>query len=109
MNKILTQEDNISEQIADSDYCEDLNKTKQPHYKFLSLIDNTGVLLDNKSVVDHVKHNRCLRAEMMTRKMDEVRYLEFSKARRISFANKNRHKFSDWVSQDGNGTKNVPY
>lgn len=50
--------------------------------------------------MDEVKQQRCIRAEIMTRSMDEARYLKFSKARNASFANKNRHKFSDWIAPD---------
>ncbi|XP_003426681.1 transcription initiation protein SPT3 homolog [Nasonia vitripennis] len=86
----------------------DLHKTedtsKLPYIKFLKHIDNTGELLNDKDLVDHVKHKRCTRMEMMTRKMDETRYLEFSKARSVSFANKNRHKFSDWIGSSGDFT-----
>lgn len=75
-------------------------KNKGPLYGFLSLIDNTGELLEDASTVDEVKQQRCIRAEIVTRSMDEARYLKFSKARNASFANKNRHKFSDWLSTD---------
>jgi hypothetical protein len=87
------------------DSLSDPNKTdessKLPFIKFLKYIDNTGELLNDKSLIDHVKRKRCLRAELITRKMDETRYLEFSKARCVSFANKNKHKFSDWVGSSG--------
>ncbi|KAJ8686903.1 hypothetical protein QAD02_022697 [Eretmocerus hayati] len=77
---------------------------KQPFLKFLHHIDNTGEMLNDKTLIDHVKQKRTMRIEMMTRKMDEVRYLEFSKARCASFANKNKHKFSDWIGSSGEFT-----
>ncbi|XP_032675383.1 transcription initiation protein SPT3 homolog isoform X3 [Odontomachus brunneus] len=54
--------------------------------------------------LDDIKHQRCIRAEIVTRSMDEIRYIKYSKARRVSFANKNRHKFSDWICTDGDIT-----
>ncbi|CAL7937679.1 unnamed protein product [Xylocopa violacea] len=73
------------------------SKNKGPLQSFLDLINNTGELLEDASTVDEVKQQRCIRAEVMTRSMDEARYLKFSKARNASFANKNRHKFNDWI------------
>lgn len=69
--------------------------------KFLSQMDSTGELLNDKSLVDHVKKKRCIRVDLMSKKMDEARYLDFSKARSVSFANKNKHKFSDWIGSSG--------
>lgn len=74
---------------------------KLPFMKFLQNIDNTGEMLNDKSLVDHVKRKRCVRVELMSRKLDELKYLEFSKARCVSFANKNRHKFSQWIGSSG--------
>ena len=82
---------------------------KLPFIKYLNSIDNTGELLNDKSLVDHVKCKRNSRIEMMTRKMDEARYLEFSKARCASFANRNRHKFSDWIGSSGKFNKYIKY
>ncbi|XP_014207234.1 transcription initiation protein SPT3 homolog [Copidosoma floridanum] len=78
--------------------------SKIPCFKFLKHIDNTGELLNDKELVDHVKHKRNMRMEMISRKIDESRYLEFSKARCVSFANKNKHKFSDWIGASGDLT-----
>jgi len=80
----------------------DSNKKKLPFQSFLEQIDNTGELLENSSTVDEIKQRRCIRAEIAARSMDEIRYMKFSKARRVSFANKNRHKFNDWICLDGN-------
>lgn len=80
----------------------DSSKKKLPFQNFLDQIDNTGELLENSAIVDEIKQRRCIRAEIATRTMDEIRYMKFSKARRVSFANKNRHKFSDWICLDGN-------
>lgn len=90
---------------AESDPFVDISRgnenSKLPFMKFLKQIDNTGDLLNDKDLIDHVKQRRSMRVELMTRKMDEARYLEFSKARAVSFANKNKHKFSDWVGSAG--------
>jgi len=79
----------------------DGTKKKVPFQSFLEQIDNTGELLENSSSVDDVKRRRCIRADIASKSMDEVHYMKFSKARRVSFANKNRHKFSDWICADG--------
>lgn len=84
---------NITENIKTEQF------SKLPFIKFLNTIDNTGDLLKEK--VDLVKQRRCIRAEMIAQKLDETRYIEFSKARCASFANKNRHKFSDWIGTNG--------
>lgn len=85
---------------------EQLNGTKKkvPFQSFLEQIDNTGELLENSSSVDDIKRRRCIRADIASKSMDEVHYMKFSKARRVSFANKNRHKFSDWICADGDVT-----
>ncbi|XP_043508393.1 transcription initiation protein SPT3 homolog isoform X2 [Frieseomelitta varia] len=96
----------------DSDLPEDVtqnenmdgSKKKGPLHSFLSQINNTGELFEDASTIDEVKQHRCIRAEIMTRSMDEARYLKFSKARNASFANKNRHKFSDWIAPDSDIT-----
>ncbi|XP_032675382.1 transcription initiation protein SPT3 homolog isoform X2 [Odontomachus brunneus] len=102
VNKIV--ENDISENITDTDQLNNSNK-KVPFQSFLEQIDNTGELLENiSSIADDIKHQRCIRAEIVTRSMDEIRYIKYSKARRVSFANKNRHKFSDWICTDGDIT-----
>ncbi|XP_043682746.1 transcription initiation protein SPT3 homolog isoform X2 [Vespula pensylvanica] len=63
------------------------------------IVDNEQ--LQNSKPKDEIKLNRCIRAEMITRSMDEARYIKFSNARNASFANKNRHKFNDWICTDG--------
>ncbi|XP_025991921.1 transcription initiation protein SPT3 homolog isoform X2 [Solenopsis invicta] len=77
---------------------------KMPFQNFLEQIDNTGELLENSASMDEVKRRRCIRADIASRSMDETHYMKFSKARRVSFANKNRHKFSDWICLDGDMT-----
>ncbi|XP_034193963.2 transcription initiation protein Spt3 isoform X1 [Osmia lignaria lignaria] len=98
-----TIESDLPENFVQSDNLEGC-KNKGPLYSFLSLIDNTGELLEVASTIDEVKQQRCIRAEIVTRSMDEARYLKFSKARNASFANKNRHKFSDWLLTDSDIT-----
>ncbi|XP_011858736.1 PREDICTED: transcription initiation protein SPT3 homolog [Vollenhovia emeryi] len=82
----------------------DSAKKKVPFQSFLEQLDNTGELLESSSSVDDVKRRRCIRADIAARSMDEVHYMKFSKARRVSFANKNRHKFCDWICLDGDVT-----
>ncbi|XP_012223041.1 transcription initiation protein SPT3 homolog [Linepithema humile] len=98
--KILTSD--IPQNIVDSSEID--SKKKLPFQSFLEQIDNTGELLENSSTVDEIKHRRSIRADIATRTMDEIRYMRFSKSRRVSFANKNRHKFSDWICLDGDYT-----
>lgn len=90
----------MPQNVADPEQVDDTKK-KVPFQSFLEQIDNTGELLENSSTVDDVKRRRCIRADIMSKSMDEMHYLKFSKARRVSFANKNRHKFSDWICLDG--------
>ncbi|XP_048507296.1 transcription initiation protein SPT3 homolog isoform X2 [Athalia rosae] len=72
-------------------------KPRRPCHEFIELIDNTGELLENRTSYDIVKQNRLIRAEMITRKMDEIQYAKYCKARHASFTNKQWHKFSDWI------------
>lgn len=101
ISKMLENE--VPEDVPDGEQSEN-GKNKGPIYSFLNQIDNTGELMQNASILDEVKQQRCIRADMMSRSMDEARYLKFSKARSSSFANKNKHKFSDWISLDGDIT-----
>ncbi|XP_012172556.1 transcription initiation protein SPT3 homolog isoform X1 [Bombus terrestris] len=98
-----TIESDLPEDIVQNESI-DGSKKKGPLHSFLNQINNTGELLEDASTVDEVKQQRCIRAEIMTRSMDEARYLKFSKARNASFANKNRHKFSDWIAPDSDIT-----
>ncbi|XP_029173362.1 transcription initiation protein SPT3 homolog [Nylanderia fulva] len=82
----------------------DSAKKKVPFKTFLEQIDNTGELLENSSTMDYIKRRRCIRADIATRSMDEMNYMKYSKARRVSFVNKNRYKFSDWIGLDGDIT-----
>ncbi|XP_043266047.1 transcription initiation protein SPT3 homolog isoform X1 [Colletes gigas] len=92
-------ESDLPEDIMNNEHLRN-SKHRGPFHTFLSQIDNTGELLEDASTVDEIKQQRCIRAEIMTRSMDEARYLKFSKARNASFSNKNRHKFSDWLLPD---------
>ncbi|XP_036151324.1 transcription initiation protein SPT3 homolog isoform X2 [Monomorium pharaonis] len=89
--------------IIDSEQVDNTTK-KVPFQSFLEQIDNTGELLENSASMDDVKRRRCIRADIASKSMDETHYMKFSKARRVSFANKNRHKFSDWICSDGDVT-----
>lgn len=97
----VVQPENIGETLESE--CADLSKKPiRPYHDFIQLIDNTGELLENRTTFDIVKQNRMIRAEMVTRKMDEIQYTEYSKARHASFTNKKQlHKFSDWICPDG--------
>lgn len=79
----------------------DKEATKLSYIKFLRKIDNTGELLNDKELIDFVKQSRNMRADLISRTIDEARYLEFTKARSATFANKNKHKFSDWIGACG--------
>lgn len=95
VNKVV-EGDKLNDNLTDAEEING-NSKKVPFQNFLEQIDNTGELLEDASAVDDIKQLRCIRAEMVTRSMDEICYMKFSKARRVSFANKNRHKFSDWI------------
>lgn len=101
VNKVLKND--TPEKIVDDEQLQN-GKLKGLYHEFLSTIDNTGELLESTSIIDEIKLNRCIRAEMMTRSMDEARYIKFSNARNASFANKHRHKFNDWICTDGDIT-----
>lgn len=78
------------------------NDSKKKNYqKFIKLIDNIGELSDTRNRIDYVKHNRDVRAELASRKMDALHYMEYAKARAATFANKcNGVKFENWISID---------
>ncbi|PSN34744.1 Transcription initiation protein SPT3 [Blattella germanica] len=66
--------------------------------EFLKSIDQTGELSDLSSVSDTIKHERNVRADWMSRNMDEKRYLEFVNSRRASFTGpKSGPKFREWL------------
>lgn len=98
-----TIDSDLPEDVTQSENMDE-SKKKGPLHSFLSQINNTGELFEDTSTIDEVKQQRCIRAEVVTRSMDEARYLKFSKARNASFANKNRHKFSDWIAPDSDVT-----
>ncbi|CAL1673524.1 unnamed protein product [Lasius platythorax] len=101
VQKVLVND--TPQNIVDSEQT-DSTKKKVPFQTFLEQIDNTGELLENSSTMDDIKRRRCIRADLVTRSMDEMHYIQYSKARRVSFVNKNRHKFSEWVGLDGDIT-----
>ena len=92
----------VSAVLPDIHHIDEIKKTKRPWETFLEGLDTTGELLEDKPVVDNVKLGRCVRAEIVSKNLDEARYIEYSKARNVSFVNKHRHKFSDWVDPNGN-------
>uniref|UniRef100_A0A2C9K1X9 Transcription initiation protein SPT3 homolog n=1 Tax=Biomphalaria glabrata TaxID=6526 RepID=A0A2C9K1X9_BIOGL len=78
-----------------------LSKNRQICYDFLSAIDQTGELIDlfTNNEIDHVKHERMLRAELQAQGMDTQQYLEFCQARQINFSrNQNKSpRFREWL------------
>ena len=75
-------------------------KRKKICYDFLSTIDQTGelVALFDDELSDEVKHERALRAEMLSRTLDSQQYLEFCEARQASFTPRYKlQKFKDWL------------
>ena len=99
VSKIIQTE---GHEVAMEDLTDNPLKKKCSYHKMISSIDNTGELLEGVNTVDEVKHNRKLRAEMISRKIDETRYLDYSRARCQSFCNRNHHRFSDWIGCEGN-------
>ena len=80
------------------------HNSRATYMKFLKSIDNTGDMLNNKYVVDHTKQKRVQRIDRMSKDMDRHKYLEFSKARCASFANKKTQKFKtmiEWLTASG--------
>ncbi|XP_067128299.1 transcription initiation protein SPT3 homolog [Centruroides vittatus] len=70
---------------------------------FLNSISLIGGLYNKveDEVVDEVKIEREIRADQQTANMDQNQYLEYSEARRASFARKYRStKFRDWLLKD---------
>lgn len=90
-----------AEKLADVKQIEESKKTKRLWKPFLATLDTTGELCNNKSSVDQVKYSRCVRAEMMSKYLDGTRYIDYSRARNVSFVNRHRHKFSDWIIPNG--------
>lgn len=89
-----------ADKLPDIKQIEEVKKSKKLWETFLETLDTTGELC-NKSSVDQVKYNRCVRAEIMSKNLDEARYIDYSKARNVSFVNRHRHKFSDWIIPNG--------
>lgn len=78
-------------------------KRKKICYDFLNNIDQTGELISvckEENFVDEVKHERALRAEVMSQGMDAQKYLDFCTARQVSFVSRYKpQKFRDWLFQ----------
>ncbi|XP_034937774.1 transcription initiation protein SPT3 homolog [Chelonus insularis] len=96
INKVLDSE--LNDDLLDD--TQNNAKKKSSHRKFIESIDTIGVLTDSENHIDYVKRNREIRAELASRKMDSLQYLEYSKARAASFANKYNHKFESWIATD---------
>ncbi|XP_064618360.1 transcription initiation protein SPT3 homolog [Liolophura sinensis] len=77
-----------------------LKKRTKMCQDFLSNIDQTGelVALFEDDGLDEVKHDRLLRAELLTRSMTPTQYLEFCEARQVTFCRKFKsHRFKEWL------------
>jgi len=61
---------------------------------YLEVIDETGVILSacDQEYNDQLYHERLVRFDKMSKNMDERKYMEFCKARSVSF----RGKYSQW-------------
>ncbi|XP_051157286.1 transcription initiation protein SPT3 homolog [Leptopilina boulardi] len=90
-----------TDKLSDIKQMEESKKSKKLWETFLETLDTTGEICNNKTSVDDVKYNRCVRAEIMSKNLDEARYIDYSKARNVSFVNRHRHKFSDWIIPNG--------
>ncbi|XP_019875835.2 transcription initiation protein SPT3 homolog [Aethina tumida] len=76
---------NMQSKIIDLDECD---KPKGELMKFIEMIDETGEFTD-LTEIDEVKYQRQLRADRISQALDEKKYLEFCKARSVSFNSKN--------------------
>ncbi|XP_067007758.1 transcription initiation protein SPT3 homolog isoform X2 [Anabrus simplex] len=79
-------------------------KRKRMCLDYLKTIDQTGELTEKEcQPFDSVKHERNVRAELMSQQLDENRYIKYSHARRVSFkvAYSRSHKLRDWLLSKG--------
>ncbi|KAJ8305042.1 hypothetical protein KUTeg_017406 [Tegillarca granosa] len=77
-----------------------VKRRRKQCYDFLSSIDQTGelVALFDDDGTDEVKHERLLRAELLTRGMDPKQYLDYTEARQVNFSKKYKSlRFRDWL------------
>ncbi|CAH0546676.1 unnamed protein product [Brassicogethes aeneus] len=78
----------------------DGDKPKCKLLKFIEMIDETGEFTDLNEV-DEIKFQRQLRADRISQALDEQKYLEFCKARSVSFSSKstvrNMEKLRLWI------------
>lgn len=96
MNKELKKEIE-KESIEMSEIDNIINKPKHQLVSFIESIDETGEFTD-LSEFDEVKHNRQVRASYISETLDEEKYLEYQKARCVSFVSgKNFDKFQIWL------------
>ncbi|XP_076466803.1 uncharacterized protein LOC143298028 [Babylonia areolata] len=77
-----------------------MKRRRKMCYDFLSCIDQTGelVALFEDQSVDTVKHERLVRAELMSRNLDPQQYKEFCEARQANFSRRYKsQRFKDWL------------
>lgn len=77
-----------------------MKRRRKQCYDFLSSIDQTGELmaLFDDDGTDEIKHERLLRAELLTRGMDPKQYLDYTEARQVNFSKKYKsQRFRDWL------------
>ncbi|XP_041351800.1 transcription initiation protein SPT3 homolog [Gigantopelta aegis] len=99
--KGVDEEQESTEQVtAGEKTVQPTRKRRKICYDFLSSIDGTGELLAlfDEDRVDHIKHERLVRAEVQARSMDAQQYMEFSEARQAGFSRKYKsQRFKDWL------------
>lgn len=72
-------------------------KPKHPLMSFIESIDETGEFMDLTGF-DEAKHARQLRANYISEVLEEERYMEYQKARRVSFVTGSSYdKFRIWL------------
>ncbi|XP_063223740.1 transcription initiation protein SPT3 homolog isoform X2 [Bacillus rossius redtenbacheri] len=78
-----------------------VKKHRKALMEYLESIDVTGELTDKSHrPFDVVKHERNVRADRMSKRMTEAKYVEFSAARATSFIySRNSDKFNDWLKK----------
>ncbi|KAL8614661.1 hypothetical protein ACOMHN_051113 [Nucella lapillus] len=77
-----------------------MKRRRRMCYDFLASIDNTGELLSlfDDQGEDNIKHERLVRAELMSRNLDPQQYKEFCEARQANFSRRYKsQRFKDWL------------
>lgn len=75
-------------------------KRRKLCYDFIASFDQTGelLMLFEDDSVDEVKHERLMRAELLSRNMDPQQYREFCESRQVNFSRRYKsQRFKDWL------------